>query len=169
MPELRVPWKRKRGLVTYTPDVPKLDFVSRFTILLGDPLTLGPGPQGERRVVPILGGTFAGPKLSGSIRPGGADWQIVAPNGLVTIDTRYTLDSLAGPIFTATTGVRVATPEVMARISLGEEVSPDEYYFRLVVKLESGIDSLWWVNNSIFIAKAERGKSQVAYDLFAVL
>ena len=38
-------------------------------------------------MVPIVGGTVSGPKLNGTVEPGGADWQVVHPGGMITVDT----------------------------------------------------------------------------------
>ncbi len=149
--------------------IPELEFISRADILLGEPIVVGEGPLGLRRVVPITGGIFEGPKLSGVIRNGGADWQVVAPSGLIIVDTRYTLECDAGPIYVATTGVRKVDPEVLERMAAGARVDPDEYYFRLHVKLEAGNEGLLWVNDFVFIASAARLESSVTYDLFSVL
>ena len=54
-------------------------------------VVVGHGPTGERRIVPILGGTVVGPRLSGDILPGGADYQLIRPDGVAEIEARYTL------------------------------------------------------------------------------
>ena len=41
------------------------------------PLELGETPQGRRRIIGITGGRFSGERLRGTVRPGGADWQVV--------------------------------------------------------------------------------------------
>jgi hypothetical protein len=48
-------------------------------------LNLDRTPYGERRIIDITGGTVRGPKLSGRILPGGADWQIVRSDGAADI------------------------------------------------------------------------------------
>jgi len=45
--------------------------------------------QGKRRIIPITGGHFEGPRLKGTILDNGADWQVVNPDGVAIIDTRY--------------------------------------------------------------------------------
>ncbi|HLN10190.1 MAG TPA: DUF3237 family protein, partial [Xanthobacteraceae bacterium] len=60
---------------------------------LADILHLGRTPYGERRVINILGGRVEG---SGRILPGGADWQIVRPDGAADIQARYTIETEAG-------------------------------------------------------------------------
>ena len=43
--------------------VPALERVARVEVKLDPPRSLGAGPWGERRLVPIVGGTFEGPRL----------------------------------------------------------------------------------------------------------
>ena len=40
-------------------------------------LDLGDVGKGGRRIVPIVGGDFSGPKMRGKVLPGGADWQVI--------------------------------------------------------------------------------------------
>src|SRR5690606_5400561 len=56
-----------------------------FTIKAGidDMIPLGETSDGERRAIPITGGSFAGEGISGEVIPGGADYQLVRPDGVV--------------------------------------------------------------------------------------
>jgi hypothetical protein len=47
-----------------------------FTLQLqvAAPLRLGATPLGERLVVSVLGGSFEGPRLRGTVESGGSDW-----------------------------------------------------------------------------------------------
>src|ERR1700730_12681979 len=46
---------------------PRVTLVYRLEATLGQPLDLGERPQGHRRIVPLVGGTFNGPGLSGKL------------------------------------------------------------------------------------------------------
>src|SRR5579863_1097556 len=94
---------------------PRLTLVYRLEATLGQPLDLGDTPQGHRRIVPLTGGTFAGPELNGTLLPGAsADWQIVLPDGTALGDLRYTLRSDAGDlIYVQSCGVRHGPAEVL--------------------------------------------------------
>ena len=52
---------------------------------------IGPTPGHVRRVGAILGGVFAGERLSGEVLDGGNDWQTVRSDGAVTLDVRLVL------------------------------------------------------------------------------
>jgi hypothetical protein len=61
---------------------------------VGDVVSLGTAPGGERRVVAITGGTFTGKELSGEVLSGGADWQVKWEDGTLSIDAHYALREL---------------------------------------------------------------------------
>jgi len=149
--------------------VPQLELVAHVTVELEPPQSTGHGPWGERRQVRIVGGSFEGPRMRGAVLDGGADWQVVHANGMITIDTRYALrtddDAL---IYISTRGVRVAPPDVAARLSRGDPVAPSEYYFRVVATLEAGAANYYWLNERIFVASAARHLDEVVYDLYAL-
>src|SRR5919205_3661208 len=68
------------------------------------------GPNGTRRITAITGGTFAGPKVRGTVvgSPGG-DWLIVRPDGSLRFDVRLLLQTEDGAaIFMAYSGIGVA-------------------------------------------------------------
>jgi hypothetical protein len=107
---------------------PELEFAFEARITVGAPLGLGRTAAGERRIIPITGGTFAGPKLTGRILPGGADWQLIRADGVADIDARYTLETDAGElIYVANRGLRHGPPAVMASLAKGEPVDPAQY------------------------------------------
>jgi hypothetical protein len=49
------------------------------------------GPSGTRVTVQVDGGTFAGPRLSGTVIGPSADWAVVRPDGVVRLDVRVLL------------------------------------------------------------------------------
>ena len=58
---------------------------------VGEAFTIGEGPTGVRRVVPIIGGEFRGPGLSGVVLSGGADRQTIRADGIRELDATYEL------------------------------------------------------------------------------
>ena len=46
---------------------------------------------GNRRIIPITGSKFTGPRLSGTILNNGTDWQMVSVDGVAHMDMRYAL------------------------------------------------------------------------------
>ena len=129
---------------------------------------------GHRRVVAIAGGRVGGlpagqTRLDAEILPGGADWQVVRPDGTIEIDTRYSARTPAGEhLHFRTAGVRSGPPDVLAALLRGEAVDPASYYFRVAVYLETSAPRLAFLERSIFIASAVRGADSVSYTAYRV-
>jgi hypothetical protein len=128
---------------------------------------------GHRRVVAVAGGLVRGRLPSGlfeaEILPGGADWQVVRPDGAIEIDTRYSARTADGEfVHFRTAGVRSGPPEVLAALLRGEPVDPSRYYFRVTVHLETAAPRLAVLERSLFIASAVRGADSVSYTAYRV-
>ena len=127
--------------IRFEPPKPGLEFMARFEVNLDAPvLELGRIESlGRRRIIPITGGKFIGPRLNGKILNNGADWQMVSANGLAYLDTRYALETNDGAlIYIQTRGFRYGPADVMAEVAKGNPVDPNKYYFRVYIQFETG-------------------------------
>lgn len=70
---------------------PGLTFLARLTVTCAPAVDLGPDGAGRKVMIPILGGTVAGPHLNGAVLPGGADWATRRPDGTTRVWARYAL------------------------------------------------------------------------------
>ncbi|HXW79360.1 MAG TPA: DUF3237 domain-containing protein [Acidimicrobiales bacterium] len=149
---------------------PRLTLVYRLEAALGQPIDLGNTAQGHRRIVPQTGGTFTGPQISGKLLPGAsADWQIVLPDGTSLADLRYTLQTDAGALlYVRSRGVRHGSPEVLARLSRGEDVDASEYIFRTTTEIETAVPELDWLNKGVFVSVGGRQPGAVIYETYLV-
>jgi hypothetical protein len=151
------------------PVQPSLRLLYTSSVEVGTPMLVGHIPYGERRIIPITGGTFAGPRLSGRVLPGGADWQIIRSDGITELEARYTLQTNDGAlIYVYNWGIRSGPKEVMERLARGEEVKPEEYYFRTRPVFETGAPQYQWLHGLIAVATGERLPDKVlitAYEL----
>jgi Protein of unknown function (DUF3237) len=67
-------------------------FTVSITAEMGEAYRVYNGPAGRRLIAGITGGTFAGPRLRGTVAPAtGADWITVRPNKVLRIDVRLVL------------------------------------------------------------------------------
>jgi hypothetical protein len=131
---------------------------------------LGKTARGHRRIIDILGGEVQGPRLTGEILPGGADWQIVRPDGTIEVVARYTIRSAEGSlIYVQNEGLRVAGPEILARMSRGEAVPVGSYHFRTAPRFETADLSLKWLERATFVGVAARAPDRVAIGFHEVL
>lgn len=149
--------------------IPALEPVAEFTVQLSPPHEQGPCPDGTRRIIPIVGGTVAGPRLNGHILDLGADWQTVLANGVAELDARYALQTDDGAVIQIESkGIRDASPEVAARIASGEQVPTGEYYMRTAIRLTTGHPAYTWVNRSLFLATGGKVGAVVRLQVFRV-
>ena len=148
---------------------PTLQLLYTSSIDIAAPLDVGKAPYGQRRIINITGGAFAGPRLSGRILPGGADWQIVRSDGIVEVDARYTLETDDGALIYITNwGLRHGPPGVIGRLSAGEPVDPREYYFRTTPTFETAAPAYAWLNGVIAVAAGERRADAVIITVYEV-
>ena len=154
-----------------TPEPPGLEFAFEVRAQVADPLVVGELPAGTRRIIDILGGTVEGPGISGTILPGGADWQMIRrEDGFTDVDARYTIETdTVSIIYVQNIGIRHAPPEVMQRLNAGEEVDQSEIYFRAVPKFETGDPELDWLMRSIFVCTGERYPNGVIIRFYRLL
>jgi muconolactone delta-isomerase len=165
-----VPRPRKGdGLSNHVPE-PRLTRVYRLEATLAPVLELGETAQGHRRIVPLTGGTFSGPEMSGRLLPGAsADWQIILPDGTALGDIRYVLQTDRGDLlYVQSQSIRHGSPEVLARLGREEDVDPSEYTFRTSTRIETAASDLDWLNKGIFISVAGRHAAGVIYETYLV-
>jgi Protein of unknown function (DUF3237) len=148
---------------------PELEFLTALRVELGQPVELGPGPNGERRIIPIDGGRAAGPGLSGRIRPGGSDTQLVRPDGVAEIDASLVIATDDGAVVRLHhRGVRHGAPEVLAAIRRGEPVDPSLVYFRTAATFETTAAPYEWLTRELFVGTGHRHPDHVEHRFFRV-
>lgn len=144
-------------------------FLFRAAIMLETPCELGDTPHGRRRIIGITGGSFSGPKLSGIVLPGGADWQVIRPDGVAFLDARYTLQTADGAlVYVKNRGYRHGPPQVVARLARGEEVDPALYYMRTTPWFETSAPQYAWLNRTVCVGTGARRAAAVELDFFEV-
>ncbi|KAH8422382.1 DUF3237 domain-containing protein [Aspergillus melleus] len=118
------------------PSAPGLSFLYTAYVECKGNLMEEHGPHGVRKAIPIVGGNFTGPRLSGEIRDLGADWGTIDPKtNVFSADTRYNLKTHDGAdIFIQTSG----------------PMSPSgQLHLRLI--FETGSEEYYWLNNIVAI------------------
>ena len=150
-------------------EAPELEFAFEARVQVAPAQEVGDTPLGRQRVIPILGGTVEGPRLNAEVLPGGADWQIVRPDGVVDLTARYLIRTHDGAMVAVTNhGLRHGPPDVMDRLSRGEPVDPALIYFRTAPTFATGDPRYQWLNRHIFVCTAERAPLGVTIHFFQV-
>ena len=86
------------------------EFLVDLTLEAQTPQNLGSTRNG-RIIVPVSGGTFAGPRFKGTIIPPGGDWIVQRPDGSRVLDVRILLQTDDGEkIYMSWHGIPFAPP-----------------------------------------------------------
>ncbi|OJU54424.1 MAG: hypothetical protein BGN96_13155 [Bacteroidales bacterium 45-6] len=116
-------------------------FMWEAKVKVGNMIQVGESKRGTRRVIPILGGTFAGPQLKGVVLPGGEDWQLVRPDGDTELNARYLLKTDDGVVI-----------QVMNNALIHTDSQTKAFYCKSVIDLEAPRDSPYdFLNHAVFI------------------
>ncbi|GGH99066.1 hypothetical protein GCM10007170_33050 [Arthrobacter liuii] len=133
------------------------------------PVDVGPAPTGHRRIVPITGGTMIGPALSGTVLPGGADFQVLHSPELTELDARYIVQAAGGAlIHVHNSAIRHGAAADIARLNHGEEVDPAAIYFRCSLRFSTASKEWAWLNDVIGVGTGERFPDFVRIAVFIV-
>lgn len=121
------------------PPAPEARLAWEAQVDIGERQILGQGPLGERFIVPILGGRFEGPRLRGTVLPGGADRQLLRADGVKELDALYELQTDDGAVIT-----------VRNRVLIDESATPGRYA-RSVLQLSAPAGPHDWLNRRVFV------------------
>lgn len=153
----------------------KTEFLVRLEIKGGQPNELGATPYGRRRIVPVLGGKFSGPKLNGEIVAFGGDVALIRNDGVFVPDVDLVMRTNDGAlIHIMYTGRWHGTDEAMGKLLRRDPgVDPDSYYFRTAVTFETSAPDYLWLNKLLAIGVGEPTPVEqgggIAYNIHAVL
>jgi hypothetical protein len=149
---------------------PRLEFVFEAKVTVDPALDLGDLGKGRRRIVPITGGNFRGPQISGTVLPGGADWQIVRSDGVAELEARYTLRADDGALIAVRNlALRHGPADVMAALAAGGTAEPGTYYFRGATFFETSASQYAWLTNHIVICTGHREAAEVTVRFYKVM
>jgi hypothetical protein len=144
-------------------------YVFSVTAFIGEVTSAGDTGVGVRRLIPITGGEASG-ALAGVVLPGGADFQIVHPNGLIDLEARYAIRTTDGAvIYVENRGLRFGPAELLEKLKRNEPVDPALIYFRTRPRFETGDARYQWLVQHLFIGSAARHADRVVIDVHQVL
>ena len=148
----------------------KLEHLVTYHADLKPAVVVGPGPNGNRLIVDVVGGTAEGPRLRGTILPSGADWLTVGADGVVRLDVRATLVTDDGAyIYMQYHGVSVPTEASQAKRARGEATEYGETYFMTAPRFETGDPRYAWLNAVVAVGEGRTGPNWVEYRVYQVV
>jgi len=126
------------------PPAPQLRFVFEEQVTLAADVPVGETPMGKRNIVPITGGTFAGPGLHGKVMPGGWDWQLINASGCFNLHADYMIQTDDGAI------IHVVNQGMVCRNSAGTK---DALLTSPVFEAPKG--KYDWLNGGVYVGTVD--------------
>jgi hypothetical protein len=85
--------------------IPELEKLYYIEVKCSPPIHVGDTGKGVLNIIPINGGRFEGPKMSGEVLNIGADWNTIQSDLIGKVNTRYVLKTDDGAIISLATDV----------------------------------------------------------------
>lgn len=148
--------------------------VAEFEVA-GGVFSVGASPFGEQRIGYVTGGRFFGPRISGTILPGGGNWSRggrIAAGAVGTFDARSVWQADDGAVIYLSYHGRTLIPDaVRAEFAdpAAPPVDPARYYLRIAPTFETASPQLAWLNAVLAIGVGERTDFGVRHVLYEVL
>lgn len=132
-------------------EAPQLEFVVELKVKCEGAYQVGQTSHGNRFVIPIVGGTFEGPKMKGTILPGGADYQLQDnAHGRTELEAIYSIKTDDGVNIHIRNRGLICTDK--------DANGNPQFYFRTAPQFEAPMDSKYaWLNNAIFVCQPSMG------------
>jgi len=146
-----------------------LERVMELEIDVESPIEIGQTGDGQRRIIPILGGTVSG-EIEGTVLEAGADYQLYRDRRPTELVAKYAFETTDGDrVYVENRGIRVADPETKARLREGKPVEPEDVYFCSVPEFETAAPELEWLTESVFVAAGTRQPTGVRLAVYRVV
>ena len=140
-------------------------FVMKATVEA--PTEIGPLPTGTRRIFNATGGSFAGERLSGIVRPGGGEWFLDAGDGYGQVDVRLLLETEDGvPIYLRYSGVMDFNETVGAKLAAGQSTEFGDNRFLTQVRMECAHPDYAWLTSIIAVGEGRMHPDCVEYAIY---
>ena len=147
---------------------PTLSFAFEARVSIAPSERIGHGVGEELWFTPITGGTVDGPRLQGTVVPGGGDWSTKRGDA-TELDARYLLRAVDGALIDIVNrGFWRATPEVEARAEAGEHLDESEYYYRTQPVFRTDAPAHRWLAETVFVGMAREEGGQVCIRFYSL-
>lgn len=137
----------------------KTEFMWEAKVKIANMINVGESKRGTRRVIPITGGTFSGPKIKGEVLSGGEDWQLVRPDGDTELNARYLLKTNDGFVI-----------QVINNALIHTDNKTHAFYCKSVIDLEAPRNSPYdYLNHAIFIGTLRMPEIKPGEDPYVII
>lgn len=155
-----------------TPDLPQpqLTFAFEARVDVAPMVRIGGSGADALLFFPITGGTVAGPRLNGTVVPGGGDWATDRGNLVTELEARYLIRADDGAVIDIVNRGfhRAVSQAQMDRMTAGEDVPESEYYYRTSPMFRTDAPQHRWLTHTVFVGMARSEGPQVCIRFFAL-
>lgn len=118
------------------------EFVFEVRAELSPAIVNGETSDGRRLAIPITGGDFTGESIRGEVLPGGADYQLVRPDGVTEVHAVYMIRTDDGALINVVNDGIIVPPAT-------EGGAP---YIRTTPRFTAPVGKYDWLNKNIFLS-----------------
>ena len=137
---------------------------------LSAPIEIGACSYGTRSIFNVTGGSFEGPRLRGTIVPGGGDWLLIDAEGVGRLDVRIALEAEDGArIYVQYFGVLIINEKVKTALEQGGGCEYEDTYFMTQPRFETGDARSGWLNKIVAVAEGRVRPGAVEYRVFELV
>jgi hypothetical protein len=137
----------------------KTEFMWDAKVKIANMINVGESKSGVRRVIPIIGGTFTGPKIKGEVLSGGEDSQLVRPDGDTELNARYLLKTDDGYVI-----------HVVNKALMHTDAKTKAFYCKSVLDLEAPKSSPYdYLNHAVFIGTLKMPELKPGEEPYVVI
>jgi hypothetical protein len=150
---------------------PCLRFAFEARVSIGPGEHVGNGAGDVLDFTPITGGTVDGPRLRGTVVPGGGDWSVRRGRAVYELDARYLMRAEDGALIAIVNRgfYRLETQAAVALVEAGEELDPADVYFRTSPVFRTDAPAHRWLAETVFVGLARDEAGQVCIRFYEVL
>jgi Protein of unknown function (DUF3237) len=117
---------------------PGTELALELYVTLAPAVVVGSSDDGTRQHIPITGGRFRGEGIRGEVMAGGADWQVVRPDGVLEVNALYSIKTDDGAV------IVVDNRGIIDR-------NADPPYVRTVPRFHAPQGKYDWLNKTLFV------------------
>jgi hypothetical protein len=126
--------------------VPMFELLYECDATLSLAVEMGKTVEGQRRIIPITGGSVRGPRIRGELVSGGYDWNLSRSDGAGTVEAAYYIKTDDGVL------IRIVNKGVSAGGPPSTDDSSGEMFFMFThPSFEAPAGKYDWINRAMFV------------------
>jgi hypothetical protein len=126
--------------------LPRLEFVYECDATLSPAVEMGKTVEGQRRIIPITGGTVRGPRIRAELLNGGWDWNLSRSDGAGSVEAAYYMKTDDGVL------IRIVNKGVGGGgTPRPPEANGELFYMFTHPEFEAPAGKYAWLNRSMFV------------------